>query len=101
MGDGKKKSSYKEDKVARNDRRNTLRKLSKEMDNVENSITKLKARAASLQSEIESSDGEGWSVLADLTAKWNAVNEEIDEKETRWLELAEAVEELEEEFADA
>ena len=100
-GDGKKKSSYKEDKVARNDRRNTLRKLSKEMDNVENSITKLKARAASLQSEIESSDGEGWSVLADLTAKWNAVNEEIDEKETRWLELAEAIEELEEEFADA
>ncbi|KAI2499621.1 ABC transporter [Fragilaria crotonensis] len=100
--EGKSKSTYKEDKVARNDRRNTLRKLTKEMDNTENSITKLKARAAALQSEIESSDGgEGWSVLADLTAKWNAVNEEIDEKETRWLELAEAIDELQEEFADA
>ena len=101
-GEGTNKSSYKEDKAARNDRRNTLRKLTKEMDNTENSISKLKARAAVLQSEIESSDGaEGWSFLADLTAKWNAVNEEIDEKETRWLELAEAIEELQEEFADA
>jgi hypothetical protein len=31
------------------------------MDNTENSISKLKARAAVLQSEVESSDGaEGW-----------------------------------------
>ncbi len=60
-GEGTNKSSYKEDKAARNDCGSTLRKLTKEMDNTENSISKLKARAAVLQSEVESSDGaEGW-----------------------------------------
>jgi len=97
-----KKGNYKEDKAIRNERRNELRKRKKEITNVENAMEKLKPKVAKLQKEIESTSGdEGWTVLAELTDKLNAVIEELDDKEMRWLELAEEVEELEAEFAEA
>jgi hypothetical protein len=34
-------------------------------------------------------------VLAELTDKFNALNEEIEEKELRWLELGEKLEQIE------
>jgi ABC transport system ATP-binding/permease protein len=98
--DGK-KSNYKEDKAGRNDQRNTIRRLKKEVDNLDNAIEKLKAKASKLQGEIESSAGEGWSVLAELTDKLNVINEEIEAKETQWLDLAEELDSLSGVFADA
>ena len=100
--DGSKKSNYKEDKAARNERRNTLQRLQKEMANLENVIKKLKPNATKLQEEINSSGDEGWTVLAELTEKLDAINTEVNEKEMQWLELAEEVEEeLQVELADA
>lgn len=100
--DGGKKSNYKEDKAARNERRNTLRKLQKEMANLENVMEKLKPKATKLQEEINSLSGdEGWTVLAELTEKVDAINTEVDEKEMQWLEMAEEVEGLQVELADA
>jgi ABC transport system ATP-binding/permease protein len=90
-----KKGAYKEDKAKRNEQRNQVRRAKKDMDNVEKAIEKLKETAASYEKEIDVSSGEGWTVLADLTNKLNKVNEEIDEKEMRWMELGELVEESE------
>mmetsp|Transcript_11656 Transcript_11656/g.15350 ORF Transcript_11656/g.15350 Transcript_11656/m.15350 type:complete len:716 (-) Transcript_11656:9-2156(-) len=89
------KESYKEDKAKRNERRNSLRQKKKDMNNLENAMEKLKLKAAKVQSGIDSSGDEGWTVLAELTDKLNAVTEEVEEKETTWIELAEEVEELE------
>lgn len=94
-----KRTNYKEDKAQRNERRNTLRNLKKEMTNLENAIEKLKPKAEKLQQEIDSSGDEGWTVLAELTQKMDNINEEIDEKEMRWIEVAEELEELESEVA--
>jgi ATP-binding cassette subfamily F protein uup len=62
------------------------------MKNIENSLEKLKPKATDIQNEIDNSSDEGWTVLAELTEKLDVVNEQIDEKELRWLELAEALE---------
>jgi ATP-binding cassette subfamily F protein uup len=67
--------------------------MKKEMKNIENSLEKLKPKATDIQNEIDNSSDEGWTVLAELTEKLDVVNEQIDEKELRWLELAEALEE--------
>ena len=88
-----KKEAYKEDKDIRNERRNAIRDMKKEMKNIENALEKLKPKAADIQNEIDNSSDEGWTVLAELTEKLDVVNEQIDEKELRWLELAEALEE--------
>jgi ATP-binding cassette subfamily F protein uup len=87
-----KKEAYKEDKDIRNERRNAIRDMKKEMKNIENSLEKLKPKATDIQNEIDNSSDEGWTVLAELTEKLDVVNEQIDEKELRWLELAEALE---------
>lgn len=87
--------NYKEDKNKRNEQRNLVRRAKKDMDNLERAIEKLKDKASKLQHEIDSSADKGWSILADLTQKLDSANEEIDEKELKWMELAEMVEEAE------
>lgn len=89
------KVAYKEDRAKRNEHRNNLRRAKKDMDNLEKSIDKLKEKATALEKDIEGNQDEGWSVLAELSAKLEAVNGEIDEKEIRWMELAEELEEAE------
>ena len=99
ISDEEKKTSYKEDKHKRNERRNKLRQLKKDLNKVEPKIEKLKAKAEGLQKEMDDSADEGWTVLADLTEKLQVVNDEIEENEMLWLELAEELETLEEEEA--
>ena len=95
--DGDKKASYKEDKQKRNERRNTIKKMKRELGKIEPAIDRLKAKAVELQSELDNSSDEGWTVLADLTEQLNKVNDEVEEKELEWLEIAETLEMLEEE----
>jgi ABC transport system ATP-binding/permease protein len=90
-----KRANFKEDKAKRNEERNKIRRAKKDIDNIEKSIEKLKAKASDLQKEIDSSSDEGWSVLADLSDKLGKINEEIEEKELVWMELAEILEEAE------
>lgn len=89
------KNLLKEDKAKRNEVRNFVRQANKEMTNLERALSKLKSSAEELQAKIDKSGDEGWSVLADLTDQLNKVKEDIDDKEMRWLELAEKVEVLE------
>merc|ERR1711957_447465 len=94
-----KKSSYKEDKEKRLERRNTRKKRKRELQKIEQTIEKLKPKAEGLQREIGDSEEEGWTVLADLTEKLQAIDDEIEAKELQWLEIAELLETLEEEPA--
>jgi len=87
-----KQASYKEDKQARMQRQNGLKKNKREMKNLEQKMEKLKEGVVVLEGKIEASSDEGWTVLAELTEKMDATKEDIDEMELRWLELAEAVE---------
>lgn len=89
------KVNYKEDKAERNRIRNFVRQAKKDMTNLERAVEKLKAQAQDLQSQIDGSSDEGWTVLANLTDELNKTNEAIDEKEMRWLELAEELEGVE------
>ena len=90
-----KQSNYKEDRAKRNEDRNFIRQTKKEMTNIERSLEKLKPKAMDVQSEIDATSSDaGWTVLAELTDKLNSVNEEIDGKEMRWLELGEKLEEM-------
>lgn len=90
-----KKFNYKEDRAKRNEVRNFARQSKKEMLNIERSLEQLKPTAAVVQSDIDgTSTDEGWSILAELTNKLNKINDEIDKKEIRWLELAEELEEI-------
>ena len=85
-----------EERKARNARRNKARNAKKEMNALEKKMEKLKDKAAKVQKELDSTNqDEGWTVLADLTDQVNAINEEVEEKELLWLELAEIVEEAE------
>lgn len=93
-----KQSTYKEDKKARMHRQNLLKSNKKEMNNLDNKMEKLREEVKQLEIQIEESSDEGWTVLADLTAKMDKINEEIDEKEMRWLELAEEIELAEEQI---
>ena len=95
--DGAKKTSYKEDKAKRNERRNALKSMRREMSKLEPAIEKLKTVASELQNEIDNSSEEGWTVLADLAEKLQKTNDQIEEKELMWLEIAEELETLEEE----
>ena len=54
-----------------------------------------KANAEKLQKTIDASSEDGWTVLVDLTDKLNRTNHEIEEKELRWLEVAEELEGVE------
>lgn len=93
--DDDRKSNYKEEKVKRNEQRNAIRQSKKEMDNLEKSMEKLRNSIEKQQLEIEKSADGGWSVLADMTEKLNKLQAEMDEKELRWMELAEVLEEAE------
>lgn len=92
-----KKSSYKEDKGKRLERKNTIKKLKRELSKIEPMIEKLKADANELQTKIENSSDKGWSILAELTDKMQEINEKVEMKEMEWLEIAEELEGLEEE----
>ena len=46
---------------------------------------------------MDNSSEEGWTVLADLAEKLQTINDEVEEKELQWLEIAEELESLEEE----
>lgn len=89
------KANYKEDRAKRNEVRNSTRRAKKDMDNLEKAIEKLRVKAKSIQEEIDGSSEEGWSVLAELTEKLSQTNEEIDQKDLQWMQLAEQVEEAE------
>ena len=99
-GEGR-KAAYKEDNKMRNERRNAIKKKKRELGRIEPAIDRLKEKAGGIQAEIDSSADEGWTVLADLTDRLNAVNDEIDGLEMEWLEMAEDLQELEEEEANA
>ena len=92
VGVGEKKVNHKEDKAKRNEQRNAVRRAKKDMTNLENAMEKLKTQAAKVQKEINESSDAGWTVLADLTEKMNNLNDEIEEKEMLWLEVAEILE---------
>ena len=66
---------------------------------IEKSIEKMKAKLKSLQEEMDGKGNEdGWTILAELNEKVQAIQDDVDEKEMRWLELGEF---LEEEEADS
>ena len=88
-------ADYKQDRDQRNQTRNAARRAMKDMDNLEKALEKLKVKAQGLGKEIDASGNEGWSVLADLTERLDQIHREIDEKELKWMELAEIVEEAE------
>ena len=71
--------------------------MRREMAKIEPAIERLKVEAQKLQIEIDNSAEEGWTVLADLAEKLQKTNDQIEEKELMWLEIAEELETLEEE----
>lgn len=89
---GDKKLSYKEEKEKRLGKKKELQKLKREMDSIDKTMEKLRKEADNIQKEIDNSSDEGWSYLADLASKLETANESIDEKEMRWLEIAEVLE---------
>ena len=89
------KGLYKEDKEKRLERRNSIKKMKRDIDKIEPVLEKLRAKVIVLQMEIDTSSEKGWTVLADLTDKLQKVNDEIDVKEMEWLELSEVLEGLE------
>jgi ABC transport system ATP-binding/permease protein len=93
--DRDKKASYKDERANRNEVRNTIRQAKRSMENLENSMEKLRCKAALMQKEIDDSGSAGWSVLAELTNKLDEINDEIEQQELRWLELAEQMEKVE------
>ena len=90
-----KQQTYKEDKQVRMQKMNELKQNKREMQNIEKSLEKLKKEVAKLEKDVEDSADEGWTKLAELTDQMNGKKEEMDEKEMRWLELAEMIEEVE------
>jgi ATP-binding cassette subfamily F protein uup len=93
--DAVKNESNKESKEERVARMNSIKKMKKDLNRIEPLIEILKTKATELQSAIDNSAEEGWTVLANLTDNLNKVKEEIQEKELEWLELAEQLEALE------
>lgn len=92
---GSSKASQKEEKEKRTAKRNLMQKYKRELTALEPALEKLKAKSVEIQKEIDNSATEGWSVLAELTKKLQSIADEIEEKENRWFELAEALEEEE------
>jgi ABC transport system ATP-binding/permease protein len=93
------KESYKDDKAKRNEYRNNIRQMKKDMDNLEKSTEKLKRESIKKQKEIdENSSSAGWSVLAALTDEVNKIKETIERQEMQWMEFAEQLEITEIEF---
>jgi ABC transport system ATP-binding/permease protein len=74
---------------------NKVRQAKKDMDKLDRSGEKLREKAKAVQKELENSSEEGWTKLAELTETLTALNDEIEEKEMLWMELAEFVEQAE------
>jgi len=88
------KALQKEEKEKRTATQNLVQKYKRQLNSIEAATEKLKAKAVEVQKEIDKSDN-GWSVLAELTKKIQSITDEIEEKEMRWLEIAEALEQEE------
>jgi ATP-binding cassette subfamily F protein uup len=86
------KAIQKEEKERRTAKLNLIQKYKRELASLEPALDKLKAKSIEIQKEIDKSENEGWSVLAELTKQLLSVTDEIEHKENRWLELAEALE---------
>lgn len=71
---------------------NRVRQAKKDMDKLDRAVEKLREKAKAVQKELDSSIDEGWTKLAELTDTLTALNDEIDEKEMQWMELAEVAE---------
>jgi ATP-binding cassette subfamily F protein uup len=87
-----KQSSYKEDRKTRTEKKNLIKKLERDMERIESDIQKLKEKKSTIQIELDRSADKGWSVLADLSDQINKISDDIDNKEQRWLEMAEQLE---------
>jgi ABC transport system ATP-binding/permease protein len=74
---------------------NKVRQAKKDMDKLDRAVEKLRVKAKTVQKALDSSSDEGWTELAELTATLTALNDEIEEKEMQWMELAEVVEQAE------
>lgn len=85
------RDSY-DEKKARNEQKNSIRKLEREIDKIESDIQKLKSKKDSIQCEMDLGADKGWSILAELAEKLNVVCEEIESKEMRWVELSDQLE---------
>ena len=87
-----KQGSYKDDKKARMEKNNLIKKLERDVERIESDIQKLKRKKDTIQTEMDHSADKGWSVLAELSNQMTKLSEEIETKELRWLELAEQLE---------
>jgi len=78
-------------------KKNELKKRNREMEKLESETEKLKLDIQVIEKEFEIvSSEEGWTRLSELTDQINKIKEEVDEKDMRWMELAE-LNELEQE----
>jgi len=93
LDNDRKKATHEEERQKKKAQNNMLRKMQKEMNKLESSMEKLKAKAAKIQEEIDSSADEGWTVLAELTEKLQSIIDTVEEQELQWLECAEVLEE--------
>ncbi|PXA77286.1 hypothetical protein DCC24_05005 [Auritidibacter sp. NML100628] len=64
----------------------------KEASSIERKLQKLNTELTELEEKMAAHDQTDFEGLADLTAQVSGLREEIDTKESRWLELLEAVE---------
>merc|ERR1711933_93154 len=72
-----KKVSFHFEKEKRVKHRQVVKKIKRQMNNLETKIEKLKAMASQKQIEIDKTDSsEGWSVLAELTDTMNKLLDE-------------------------
>jgi ABC transport system ATP-binding/permease protein len=74
---------------------NRVRQAKKDMDKLDRAVEKLREEAKTVQNDLDNSSDEGWTKLAELTNTLTALNDEIEEKEMQWMELAEVVEQAE------
>eukprot|EP00550_Attheya_septentrionalis_P005933 CAMPEP_0198290664 /NCGR_PEP_ID=MMETSP1449-20131203/8442_1 /TAXON_ID=420275 /ORGANISM="Attheya septentrionalis, Strain CCMP2084" /LENGTH=746 /DNA_ID=CAMNT_0043989191 /DNA_START=128 /DNA_END=2368 /DNA_ORIENTATION=+ len=95
-------TAQKEDKAKRMERQNSIKKMKREISNkLEPNMEKIKEKMAKLQKKIDSTPSDaGWTVLAELTEKLNGLQDELDEKEMRWLEVSELLEAAEAEASE-
>jgi ABC transport system ATP-binding/permease protein len=74
---------------------NMVRQAKKDMDKLDRALEKLREKAKAVQKELDNSSDAGWTKLSELTDNLTFLNDEIEEKEIQWMELAEVVEQAE------
>ena len=62
----------------------------KELNKLEKEIAKLEGQLKELEQQEQASEGAGYSVLAEISAKMDALRSELQTKEERWIELSDA-----------